>query len=463
MSFLTLTQGRGGQQCRSRRSPLHPLILLCLMALPVTPVQALSLDEARQQLAEHSHALAAQRADREAWQQQRQATRRLREPRVDLTVAGVAYGKQLEFDLALLNRTLEADIERTGVRSSVQLQWPLYMGGRIDATQRQAGAREAQSEGELRHAEAQLTRQMLDRYFAIQAATRVVEVREAALETLEAHAHRARRFEEQGLVNRLARLQAEVARDEARRDLVQSVRILADLRAALASMLATDALGCLTTPLPEPRQPDWPVETFVTQALAAHPQLAVLDARAEQAAQQVRIEQSEWLPELFAFGSYELNREATPLTEPDWVAGLGVKWALTSGLDRGSAVDAAQARRVQVRELTAQARQDLTLASESAYRGVLQHQEQYALLGQDLALAEENARLQDASFRAGLSTSLDVTEAHLGVARSGVQRAQAAYDYAGAMLDLLTTAGLLGEIDDFLAFSSPVSCEGAAP
>lgn len=454
------TQGR---VCRSIRRHAVPTLLLFWLT---DTALALDLSEARQRLLDRSHALEAQRADQTSWQQQREATRALRQPRIDLTVAGVAYGKQLEFDSALLDHPIEADIERSGVRSQVEVQWPLYVGGRIDATQRQAQAREAQSEGEYRHTEAQLMQQMIDRYFAIQAARQVVEVREAALETLERHAHRARRFEEQGLVNRLARLQAEVARDEARRDLLQSQRILTDLRAALASMLAEGSLACLTTPLPVPRHPEWPVAAFVERALQAHPQLEVLQARGEQAAQQVRIEQSQLKPELFAFGTYELNRDATPLTEPDWVAGVGLKWGLSTGIDRRSAVRAAQARGVQVRELTAQAHQDLALATESAYRGVLQHLEQYELLAQDLQLAEENARLQESSFQAGLSTSLDVTEAQLGLARSRVQRAQAAYDYSGAMLDLLTVADLLDEIDGFLVHGPAVSCssttEGAS-
>ncbi|MEC7120163.1 MAG: TolC family protein [Pseudomonadota bacterium] len=431
---------------------LRMLSLALCLAMPSASF-ALSLPQAQQQLNAQSWQLKAQALDAEAWQQQAAATQSLGLPRVDLTVAGIRYGKHIDIGKDLpIPVPLSLDIEREGIRSQINVMWPLSTGGKIQATQAQAQAKVAEVESDQVMTQAKLNKALVDRYFAVQLSQRALTVMQSAAATLDEHVYKAKRFEQEGMISRLSRIQAEVARDEIKRDLVETQAKDAVIRAGLASLLNVPAsdLPCLTHPLPTPQPLKSALTDLLAQAEQHNPAFAKLQAKAEQAHQQLKIEQSAFKPEIFAVGSYDLNRRATPLTEPDWSVGIGAKWALTSGLDRRHLLRAATLRQQQVSALTAQTSADLRLGVEQAYRQAQQYQQQYTLLDRDLVLAHENARLQQRSFEAGLSTSLDATDARLGVARSEVQRYQAAYAYVEALTSLYELTGALHELEPLM-------------
>lgn len=422
--------------------------------------QVFSLHHAQQQLMNQAWQLQAQQHDVDAWQQQTEALNALNLPRVDITVAGIAYEKKLDFYSELLQQNLEFDIDRKGIRSQLNLTWPLYAGGRIDATQQQSKARLSEAEAEQQQLVNQLSARLLEHYFAVQMLTEVVKVRQQTLQTLEAHVHRAKRFEAEGVINQLNRMQAEVAYAEARRESVQARRQLTDSRAALANLLVTENSFCLTTPLPIPATLAYPADWFVSQALQHNPALSRLGARKQQASQQLKIEQSKLKPEVFLAGSYDLNRSATPMTEPDWKVGLGVRWALTTDVERRKMVSSVQSRQYQLDALNTQAEADIKTGTEQAYRSMQQYQEQFNLLEQDITLARENARLQDTSFAAGLATSLDVTDARLKVSAAEVQMLQAAYGYISSVAALLEVSGQLSLLQALLPdIATTTSCQ----
>ena len=432
------------------RPNLLRLALLSLGLLSGSPSFALSLPQAQQQLQSQSWDLKAHQFETQAWQQQAAATSSLGLPRIDITVAGIAYGKQIDIGQDLpVPIPLTLDIQREGIRSQLNVTWPLGTGGKIAATQAQAQAKVSEAQSDLLMTEAKLNKNLIDRYFAVQLSQQALQVMQQAATNLEAHVYKAKRFEQQGMISRLSRIQAEVARDGVKRDLIQAQANQTILRSALAGMLDLPEaqLGCLSTPLPIPQALPHPMAWYVAQAAQFNPAFGKLTAKSSQAEQQLKIEQSAFKPEIFAVGRYELNRQATPLTEPDWSVGVGAKWALTSGLDRHSMVSAAESRQQQVTALTAQTQADIRLGVQQAYQKISQYQQQYQLLNQDLVLAAESLRLQNKSFEAGLSTSLDVTDAQLGVARGEVQRAQASYDYVQALSSLYELTGALQQLD----------------
>lgn len=79
-------------------------------------------------------------------------------------------------------------------------------------------------------------------------------------------------------------------------------------------------------------------------------------------------------------GSYDLNRSATPLTEPDWSIGLGIRYHFTTAVNRSSSMDVVRSRQQQLAFHQAQAQADIELAVQSSYRAVMQYLEQFELL-----------------------------------------------------------------------------------
>ncbi|MEN3158751.1 TolC family protein [Alkalimonas sp. NCh-2] len=424
------------------RSSLAGLTAMLLFLMPDSTLRAttLSLPDAEQRLASN-RTLLAQQADVDAWQAQQRALNSLNLPQLSITIAGIAYEKEVTFDIPVINQPAELDVFRSGIRSQMNLLWPLYTGGRTNAAQQQVAARVTEAEAEQRLLQLQLLKRLFDLYFSSQMMQQVVQVREQALQTLDAHVHKARRFEQEGLITQLNRMQAEVAQAEARRSAVQARRQLIDVQAALQNLLQLDALSCLSTPLPQPVALTESIDWFVAEARRNNPVFSQLQAKDRQVKQQLRIEQGKKLPEVFLVGSYDLNRAATPLTEPDWSIGLGMRYHFTTPVNRQASVDAVLSRQQQLDHSRDQADADMQLAVESSYRTVLQHLEQFELLQQDLELAREHARLQRHAFEEGMATSLDVTDARLKQAAAEVEALQAAFQYSSALAQLTQLTG----------------------
>ena len=94
------------------------------------------------------------------------------------------------------------------------------------------------------------------------------------------------------------------------------------------------------------------------------------------------LEQGKRLPELFLFGNYSLYEQDTLAAKmaPDWLVGVGVKVPLVSRDGLSDTVQAATTTQVQVKQLLAQLRQDLTLLVEKSWREADLAREQYQAL-----------------------------------------------------------------------------------
>lgn len=414
---------------------------LCFPSLPVSANEPnLSLAEAEQRLVNVRQVL-IQEADIQAREAELRALQNLNLPQVSILVAGIAYEKDISFTIPFVNEQADLDINRRGIRSQVSVLWPLYTGGRTKATQQLAGARVAEAQAEQSLLQLQLIKRLADLYFSHQMMQEVVRVREQTKRTIELHVQRAKRFQAEGLITQLGTMQAEVAYAEANREFVQAKRQLTDIQAALRNLLELDTLGCLSTELPIPVEPIHSPAWFVAAARQNNPVFAQLMAKEQQANQLIAIERGKRLPEFFVAGTYDLNRSATPLTEPDWSVGVGMRYHITTPVGRGASIDSAMLRRNQVQFSRAQIDADIQLAVESSYRAVQEHFEQFTLLQYDIELATEHARLQRNAFTEGLATSIEVTDAQLRLAATEVRALNSAFMYISALAQLTQLAG----------------------
>jgi outer membrane protein TolC len=252
------------------------------------------------------------------------------------------------------------------------------------------------------------------------------------------------------VIAKVERLNAQVSRDEAARDLVRAQRDREIAQARLQRLLHRDVNIEPSTPLfvinrALKRLPEW-----LQIAERQNPILAGFDAKREQATQGIAIAESKWKPEIVAFGSYALIRHYQTLIEPNWIAGIGINYTLFSRTDRAKTVSAAREGLRQVESLQAEARNLIDTAVESSYRKVEQAREQFNLLDSTLSLARENLRLRERGFEEGQATSLDVNDARNALAKSETERAAAAYDFVVALAQLLEAAGQAHSLPEFV-------------
>jgi outer membrane protein TolC len=341
-----------------------------------------------------------------------------------------------------------------GPRSSVDATWSIYSGGRITATQRALAAGIDAANAELSHTEEDLDVLLATDYFGLELAANIEHTRTSVLEQADRQLERAKRFEEQGLIPRVERLSAQVARDEAAREQIHAQRDREIAEATLRRLLHRDTPVSTSTPLFISSRPLKPLEEWLRQAASRSPTLAALAARRNQAEQGIALEQARWKPEVFAFGSYNMIKKYQTLIEPNWIAGVGFNITLFSRQDRASKVSAARETLRQAQSLQDAAGTGIATEVEAAFRKVEQAREQFNLLDSTIALAEENLRLRERGFGEGQATSLDISDARNALARSQTARAVAAYDYVIALVELLRAAGQTQDLPEFIQQSN---------
>lgn len=435
----------------SFQHPWTVLFAIFSTAIPAVAAfgsEALTYEEARAALYQVSDARAAAQAGVDRSNDEVEASRLLGFP--DLIVGATELFGEKTGSIATPVGSIPFSDNFRGPRSSIDSTWSIYSGGRITATQKALASGVSAAQADLAHTESNLDVLLAREYFGLELAANVENTRKGVLEQAERQLARAVRFEEQGLIPRVERLSAAVTRDAAEREQVSALRDREIAEASLQRLLHRDQPITTGTRLFVLSEPLEPVERWIEWAEARNPELAALEARRAQAEQGVRIAEASWKPEIFAFGSYSLIRKYQTIIEPDWIAGVHIRFPIISHVDRVHQVSAAHRSLSQATSLEAAAGTAIDTQVEAAYRRVSQAREQFRLLDSSIALAEENLRLRERGFGEGQSTSLDVSEARDALARSRTARAAAAYDFDVALTQLLEAAGKTASLPEYI-------------
>jgi outer membrane protein TolC len=450
----------------------HRLIFFLALAMAGANSSALTFDEAWSLLRSEHGSLRAAELDRQRLERLEAATRSLMLPQINLEGRYTRMNDDIRIDLDPLLGLLPGlppGLPPLGVtvqdeefwKANISAVWPLYTGGRISAA-RAAAALEVEAAGEqTRRTLHELHSDLVRRYFAVPLARQVLSTYKAARDGAAQHLRHAVRLEEEGLISPAERLHAEVANAEADRAARHAARRLEIAQTALALFLNLEEQPAVTTPLPDPQTGNVTESApWRAQARRDHPVLGALEANRRLAAEGHRVERGRMFPEVFAFGRRELVTSDLTLLEPEWAVGVGVNWALLDRTDRVNRMRAARLRERQVEALAAQVERDLQTLVESRLLEVRQAAEQFETLERMLDLARENLRVRERAFAEGLSTSLEVVDARIGLARTETARVLARYEFT-VQYALLHEAA--GGIETFTRILSAPALSPAQP
>mgnify|MGYP006277170641 CR=1 FL=1 len=430
---------------------LVPPVALLFVSIAAADARPLAFAEAQRSLLDASDKLKAADANVDRRQHEARAIENLGAlPDITLNATQVYGRKDFEFGPFPIVGKLTYNYNFDGPRSSLLANWPIYTGGRITAAQKALAAEVDVSRAERRDSGEKLELELIQRYFGLRLATTVERLRTAQLELADRQLNRAQRFESEGQLAKVERLSAQVARDEAARDQVKAQRDREIAEAALSRMLREGGPIQPTTPLFVLTTALAPLAQWVDEADAASPALAGLHAKAVAVDQGIDAAQSSFLPDVFAFGQYNMiTSHLTPI-EPNWVFGIGVNFKLYSSEDRSSKVSAARSLKQEIDAVEAEARNQVRTGVEAAWLRVAQTREQFKLYDSSLDLARENLRLRERGFEAGQATTLDINDARNSLLRVETGRAQAAYEFVLALATLLEVSGQMGRFGEFV-------------
>lgn len=428
---------------------------------------AMTFDDARAIYREKSALFRVDAAEVERARAAAESAKALSGPRVDLIAMHVEGKKEIEIDVPekiqsagkLLGRyNLPVSIPSSyginydlgGPRAVVQATWPLYTGGRISAQQDALAHKVREAEALQSERVEEKDAELAQRYWGVQLARSVAQLRESRLADEEAQVARAKRFEAKGLISKLERMSVEVSRDTAKREATVAETSARVAEAELMAELREKTLPELSTPLFVLTGDLGTLSGWQKKARLNSPLLRKTDAQIQQAQEGVRAAKGNFHPQVFAFGMKNLVKHYLTPVEPDWMAGIGVKFTLWDNKDRMSDISAAKALVTKATAAREETDNKLMSAVEVAFLRTTEAREEYDLTVSTVALAAENLRLREKSFSEGLSTALDVREARTQLTGAEIAQRAAAYKFVVSWAMLHASSGAMPEFSDSL-------------
>jgi outer membrane protein TolC len=317
-------------------------------------------------------------------------------------------------------------------RTRLDLQWPIYSGGRPDALERAARAEVAAIGAEDATARADLRLEAARAFWAIVTARATVAVLEQGVARAQAHVADARERFAGGLVapNEIASAEAQEARArmlliEARNQREVATAELARLIGAGADQaIEPEAMleGVAVVP---------PVATLLAEARASRPERQAIAHRIEAADEQRNAALAGSRPIVAGLAGFDYARPNPKIFprvdrwDESWDAGVQVSWSFWDGGRVAADVAQTSATASAARERLAEL--DSVIAVEVRQRSLEIDSGRAAIVASDegVRAAAEARRVVNERYRAGVITQIEVLDAELALLQAELDRTRA--------------------------------------
>lgn len=281
-------------------------------------------------------------------------------------------------------------------------------------------------------------------YFGLRLAQEVLSVRQETYNNLTRHYENALKLEAAGMIDKAGRLFAQVNKDEAARALDAARKDAEVVQSALRTLLSLeDTCSILpTSPLfIDDRLPA--KEEFVQAMQTENYTVNSLALQAHIAKQQLRIDQSGYLPDIALFGKQTLYAHGIQSNlVPRTLVGIGFTWNLFDGLAREKRIRQSKLAQQTLALGQEKAKEDLSVGIDKLYSQLQKAQDNVRALNTTIELSEELVRIRKKSFAEGMATSTEVVDAETMLATVRVARLAAYYEYDVGLMELLTLCGI---------------------
>lgn len=327
---------------------------------------------------------------------------------------------------------------------------PLFAGGKINAANRAAKIKESTAEAKDEQVRSELVSELVERYYGVMLADRVVAIRRQVVEAVDHHLRDAVALEENGMIARSERLFVEVKKSEAERDLI-AARLQAEVtRSALANTLNDhDKYSPVSTMFVLESLP--PRDRFVDLALENSPILGQVGLMRDMAVEGANVQKAEFFPEVAVMGGINIYDYHVSNIFPRWVVGGTVSIKLFDGLNREHKYQAARQTVKQAESMQEKAANDIAVFVEQLYNQLKNYEERMPAIEKSIEFRTEYLRVTNAGFREGVTSASDVMDAELELASTLIEKLQTAYQYDVALAKLLEASGLSDRFASYAA------------
>lgn len=445
--------------------------------------RVLSLEQALELTMSDNPLIEASRYEEKAAQQERRAAIGLRMPQINVSGAYTYLGKDIGFDFnnlkgpvndfasglihsGLIPSELLPQIQQLitpvmGADWFLKLQdrslgfvggevtLPIYMGGKINTANRAARINEASVVEQGNQSRNALVSELVERYYGLALAHQVVEVRQQVVRGVRQHLNDAIALEQSGMIPHSERLYVEFKMAEAERELGNAQLQVQTIASALSNTLNQQiTVQPITTMFMLTKLED--VAYYKDLAAKFNPLLSQVSLKRQLAQEGVKLRRAAFLPQVAAMGGASFYNYQVSNIVPRWAVGVGVNIKIFDGLNREYKHSAAKQTVKQVKALEEKAGNDISVLIEKLYNQMNNYANQMQSIEASLNFAEEYLEAKNAAFLEGMSSSSDLVDAELNLAKVRTERMQAAYNYDLLLAQLLEAAGISNEFITYL-------------
>ena len=396
----------------------------------------LTLEEAQARAIEASHRLAESRARQRVADAVVDARAAAQRPSVAASAGYTRTNHVAEFVVPTptgLPGVLYPDVPNN-YRTRLDLQWPIYSGGRTDALERAARAEANAVAAETSVAQADLRLEVARAFWAVVTAEASVRVLEEGVARAQAHVSDVRERLRAGLVPPNEVSSAEAQESRQRMLLIEAQTQRTVVLADLGRLTGADAVGEVVVPLArleEDPEPSTSVEAAIGLARGARAERTALLHRVDSATEQRNAALAGRRPSIAVGGGIDYARPNPRIFpradrwEDSWDLGVSVNWSLWDG--GRIAADAAQASGLAEASRQRLAEFDSVLSVEVRQRSLEITSGRAAVAAADDAVraAREAERVVAERFRAGVITQIEVLDAQFALLQAQLDRTRA--------------------------------------
>lgn len=284
---------------------------------------------------------------------------------------------------------------------------------------------------------------LAESYFGLKLAQEVVRVRQETYNSLQRHYQNALKLEAAGMIDKAGRLFAQVNMDETARSLEAARKEASVVQSALRTLLNLQDT-CSIHPTSELFINDQlpAKEEFLQAMRVENYTVNQLQLQSQIARQQLRIDQSDYLPDIAVFGKQTLYAHGIQSNlVPRTIVGVGFTWNLFDGLAREKRIRQSKIAQQTLALGQEKAKEDLSVGIDKLYTQLQKAQDNVRALNTTIELSEELVRIRKKSFAEGMATSTEVVDAETMLATVRVARLAAYYEYDVALMNLLAICG----------------------
>lgn len=397
-----------------------------------------TLDETIQRAFENNRTIKESVADRESAFWSLSEARRQTNPRVtwDLSgarVGGMAYGNT--------RRTFS----NTG-----SVSMPIYQGGRLKEGRRSARYALSSADLALENTMQTVRLQSTVYYFNVLQYRNLIEVYEEEVVTLQEHLRNVNAQFRVGTVAKVDVLESQVELANAQQNLVN---IQNSYDVAVAELNNYIGLPADTVIRPQDtltyRRYDATLGECTAYALENRPDAAMADYAVKRAESAKKSAKAGYRPSVNASISKGIDTQnlITDKTSDSWRAGVSASWNIFDGGITKAQVNQADAALNRAQEEAAQTREQIQLEVQSYFLQLHAAEKNIGTTQASVALAEENYKISQVRYAAGVGTNLDVMDASRKLTEARSNYFTALYNYNTAKASLDRYMGVPVEID----------------